>query len=129
MSLALAPPPKPRSAALLPASFNLEECVQETIKRQLARPYNSDDPSEHESVIRTRFPIYDANGFLYTQDAHLHAFSVYGARLILLEVYSPHEQSNLASHHLVFYTRRATPNYDVRSEFLDSHFNLNHRIR
>lgn len=51
-----------RDTVLLLPSFNLEECVQETIKRQLARSYTSNNPSEHEAVIRKRFPIYNAMG-------------------------------------------------------------------
>ena len=43
---------------LLP-SLNLEFCVAETVRRQVARPFGR-SPESEEAVIRTRFEIYQA---------------------------------------------------------------------
>jgi len=43
---------------LLP-SLNLEFCVAETVRRQVARPFGK-SPAREEAVIRTRFEIYMA---------------------------------------------------------------------
>ena len=47
-----------RTFVLLP-SLNLESCVAETVRRQVARPFGR-SPEREEAVIRTRFEIYMA---------------------------------------------------------------------
>ena len=46
-----------RSTFVLLATLDLETCVAETVRRQLARPFPR-SPEREEQVIRTRFPIY-----------------------------------------------------------------------
>ena len=47
----------PATFVLLP-SLDLEVCVVETVRRQLARPFGRRPASREEAVIRERFPIY-----------------------------------------------------------------------
>ena len=47
-----------RTFVLLP-SLNWEQCVTETVRRQVARPFGR-SPETEESLIRTRFEIYAA---------------------------------------------------------------------
>ena len=47
-----------QTLVLLP-SLNLECCVAETVRRQVARPFGR-SPEREEAVIRTRFEIYMA---------------------------------------------------------------------
>lgn len=49
----------PGTVVLLP-SLDLETCVAETVRRQLARPFGRRDPTREEAVIRARFPVYAA---------------------------------------------------------------------
>jgi shikimate kinase len=49
----------PTTFVLLP-SLDLETCVAETVRRQLARPFGHRGAAREEAVIRERFPIYAA---------------------------------------------------------------------
>jgi shikimate kinase len=49
----------PTTFVLLP-SVDLEACVAETVRRQLARPFGRRGAAREEAVIRERFPIYAA---------------------------------------------------------------------
>lgn len=47
----------PTTVLLMP-SFDLEDCVEETIRRQLSKPYMKSSAVEQEAKIRERFPLY-----------------------------------------------------------------------
>jgi hypothetical protein len=47
----------PTTFVLLP-SLDLDACVAETVRRQLARPFGRRRAAREEVVIRERFPIY-----------------------------------------------------------------------
>jgi len=49
----------PTTFVLLP-SFDLEICVAESVRRQMARPFGHRGAWREEAVIRERFPIYAA---------------------------------------------------------------------